>query len=355
MKKLLGILVLGLLWSNVGLSKDKHDFLKKNVGISSKDTTIKGWKFRPEGSTSKLVKKGKIKYVYAVTSKDEGPVRWGETAQRFELRADCTDEDGSDCDRGDGSSYNRVEISATDDTSFKNKQNSWITWSLYLPKNDGLLVRKKTGLGQFHSNAGPMPSMWEFKFFPSKYGSKGLLLLNSTGGGISATNDACGGSSTDPSKMSGKFKGMFCEKEYRDFWLMDTKSFMNLRGKWTDFLVNVKWDDKQLDEGGEGYFKLWINGKLYVNWKGQTIHKNPAKYKNYRATFKYGLYSRITPATGYLIKDVKKEPQFVYYDEVWKAKSCKKLKLDRLGYSCEDLESQKAKKTKPDRVENSGF
>jgi len=31
----------------------------------------------------------------------------------------------------------------------------------------------------------------------------------------------------------------------------------------------------------------------------------------------------------------------VYYDEIRKAKSCKKLKLGTLGYSCSDLESQK--------------
>jgi len=34
----------------------------------------------------------------------------------------------------------------------------------------------------------------------------------------------------------------------------------------------------------------------------------------------------------------------VYYDEINYAKSCKKLKLKKLGYSCKDLKSQKLEK-----------
>ena len=33
--------------------------------------------------------------------------------------------------------------------------------------------------------------------------------------------------------------------------------------------------------------------------------------------------------------------QIVYYDEIRHAKSCKKLKLKELGYSCKEIESQK--------------
>ena len=33
--------------------------------------------------------------------------------------------------------------------------------------------------------------------------------------------------------------------------------------------------------------------------------------------------------------------QIAYYDEIRHAKSCKKLKLKELGYSCKEIESQK--------------
>ena len=48
---------------------------------------------------------------------------------------------------------------------------------------------------------------------------------------------------------------------------------------------------------------------------------------------------------SYLSRRPGPEPtQIVYYDEMRYAKSCKKLKLENLGYSCEKLENQTAKK-----------
>ena len=67
MKKLSAILVLSLLICNAGFSKDKHDSLKKNVGIKNKDTTIKGWSFESSNQLKELIKEGKIQYVYRVS------------------------------------------------------------------------------------------------------------------------------------------------------------------------------------------------------------------------------------------------------------------------------------------------
>ena len=66
MKTFLGILVLGLLWCNVGIAKEKHDLLKKNIGIKKKDTTIQGWNFRANKDLKKRIKKGEFLYVYDV-------------------------------------------------------------------------------------------------------------------------------------------------------------------------------------------------------------------------------------------------------------------------------------------------
>ena len=37
----------------------------------------------------------------------------------------------------------------------------------------------------------------------------------------------------------------------------------------------------------------------------------------------------------------------MFYDEIWVKKKCKDLKLDRLGYSCKNLENQSDEVTKP--------
>ena len=37
----------------------------------------------------------------------------------------------------------------------------------------------------------------------------------------------------------------------------------------------------------------------------------------------------------------------MFYDEIWAKKKCKDLKLDRLGYSCKDLENQSDENTEP--------
>ena len=55
--------------------------------------------------------------------------------------------------------------------------------------------------------------------------------------------------------------------------------------------------------------------------------------------FKFGIYRGAAP------KNSKENAHVVYYDEIrYAKKSCKKLKLKNLGYSCSDLESQKLEK-----------
>ena len=74
-------------WGLAGCNNDahageKHDLLKTNNGISSKDTTIKGWKFRANSKLKKNIKNGKFLYVYDVVYGEDGfPVRWGDTSQ----------------------------------------------------------------------------------------------------------------------------------------------------------------------------------------------------------------------------------------------------------------------------------
>jgi len=47
---------------------------------------------------------------------------------------------------------------------------------------------------------------------------------------------------------------------------------------------------------------------------------------------------------------MKNTPTVMFYDEIWAKKKCKNLELERLGYSCENLERQSDDKTKPYHV-----
>ena len=97
-------------------------------------------------------------------------------------------------------------------------------------------------------------------------------------------------------------------------------------GKWHDLIFNVKWTRKH-----DGYLKQWIDGKLVYHYLGNT--SKPGEAKN---NFQFGIYRGPTPKTP------KVSTQVAYYDEIRLAKkSCEKLKLEDLGYSCADLEKQK--------------
>ena len=97
-----------------------------------------------------------------------------------------------------------------------------------------------------------------------------------------------------------------------------------MHGKWIDILVNAKWTHKK-----DGFFKIWINGKLAFHHKGMTQEKGEL------IEFHVGIYRSFISRTPEPDKT-----QIAYYDEIRHAKSCKKLKIKDLGYSCEEIENQ---------------
>jgi len=95
-------------------------------------------------------------------------------------------------------------------------------------------------------------------------------------------------------------------------------------GKWNDILVNAKWTHKE-----DGFFKIWINGKLTYEHKGKTHLKGD------EIEYQLGIYR------SFGSRSPGADPtQIVYFDELRYAKSCKKLKLKDLGYSCKEIENQ---------------
>ena len=104
-------------------------------------------------------------------------------------------------------------------------------------------------------------------------------------------------------------------------------------GIWNDILINANWTDKK-----EGFFRVWVNGKLSFKYYGSTKSKGKKVYQ------KFGVYrsfmSRFKESKSVDYKSVSVPGQVVYFDEVRTGKSCSKLKLEQLGYDCKDLLSK---------------
>jgi len=279
MKKLLGILVLGLLWCNFALALS----LPKDVA---------------SGNTYKKSLEGKYKkYGMQVVNKEDGhPVRAGEKSIRFEVRpGDCGYTDNwNDCD----TDRERHELSGKRVSGGE----WWHSWSIYLPKDFVNVHPTKVALGQFHQEKGHVVWMFQNQSF-------------STAGGYWVDDQVPG--------YTRKLTQILSQDEMIE--------------KWNDILVNVKWSKKD-----DGFFKVWLNGKQVYSFEGPTKTKA-------QVYFKFGIYRSYLSKWIYSSKNKKKEKgvpaQVVYFDEVRTAKkSCEKLKLEDLGYSCEELEGQEISK-----------
>ena len=107
------------------------------------------------------------------------------------------------------------------------------------------------------------------------------------------------------------------------------KSNKELLGDWTEIIFATNWHpDPQ-----KGFMKVWIDGKLKVDFKGRSNHKKEGK----ELSLRYGLYSSFL---RYYRKVHNKEihPQrIIFFDGVRAEKNCKKL-LDE--NQCQKLTSQ---------------
>ena len=248
--------------------------------VSAKDIRLS--KDVGSGNTyTKSLQKGFKKYGYEIVNKKDGhPVRAGDKSIRFELRnGDCGEDPGkwSDCE----SLRQRHELSGK---RFRGK--SWYAYSIYLPKDFKSVDPVKSAMAQFQQK-GSWPTL--------------MFQLNDD--------------------------GYFADRQ----WQNQTDEYRKLlevndmKGKWNDILVNAKWTHKK-----DGFFKIWINGKLAFHHKGRTQEKGE------RIEFHFGIYR------SFMSRTPGPDPtQIAYYDEIRHAKSCKKLKLKELGYSCKEIEIQK--------------
>ena len=313
MKKLLGIVVLGLLWCNVGFAGDMDVFKKK---IKMPKDIMKGyindWRlccnFDPE---TKLTPD----YAFKFVNKSDGhPVRLGEQSLRIELRrGDCgvAPSGYDDCaikNPENGMTSERHELTLFNKAS-KIKGTTWHTYSIFLPKDFPRPGFEHVTMGQFHGdgdlsvafnwNIGKETLGYEMQRRTACFLPQHINLNIQTECSVSMT-----------------------QNHYEDVITGD-----NLLGKWHDIVFNVKWTTKQT-----GYLKQWINGKLVYHYQGNT--DTPGETEQVQ----FGIYRGPTPESP------KEATQIAYYDQIRFAKKCKKLKLEDLGYSCEDLESQTIEK-----------
>ena len=223
------------------------------------------------------------KHVLKIVNKaDDYPVRLGEQSLRFEVRH------GNGWGWDKKNDRERVELKIC----CINKKITWTAWSIYLPKDYNVVFPIRTMLGQFH-NDGDNPPAFTFE-------NQGVLI---PGGYWLEVDSYVGGNNNNP-KL-----------------LIDQSDML---GKWTDVLVNAKWTNEE-----DGFFKVWVNGKLKAQHTGMTQEKIDDML------FHIGIYR------SFLSKTPGPDPtQVAYYDEVRHGNKCKKLKLKELGYSCKDIESQ---------------
>ena len=235
MKKILAIIILSLFWSS-------NVFAETTVKLP-KDAAS-GFKILTKSLTGKYYKDYGMQIV---NDKDGHPVRSGKKSIRFEVRdGDCgQDEDGgwSDC-KGD---RERHELSANQKGDTMTKGEYWFSWSLYFPEDHQNLWPLSNNYGQFHQKDGPPVFM--FKELRSGYS-----VIRTIG-----------------------------DVDYHEKRLIHKD---DMKGKWHDILINVKWSKKD-----DGFFKLWVNDKLKYDYKG------PTKTEKY-VYAKFGIYS--TGITRYI-------------------------------------------------------
>ena len=115
---------------------------------------------------------------------------------------------------------------------------------------------------------------------------------------------------------------------FKDSYIV-LKSNEELLGNWTEIIFNTNWHP----DPEKGFMKVWIDGKLKVDFKGRSNHEKEGK----KLSLRYGLYaSFLTRYREAFDKEI--HPQrIIFFDGVRAEKKCKKL-LDE--NQCQKLTSQ---------------
>ena len=308
--------------SNLTSTNNGDVFLLKNAGLASEDTTLNipggselGSKnLQNRYSTYKNIMK-KIDYnILSVLTED---TRYGETALVFRVGKDCIGIK-ADCARGepDSGDYTRAEFSPINYYG-KFKDNAWTSFSFKIVSELEEWSPELVYIQQWHTRNEFTPPMHGFGFRKEF----GLIFRTETSMGIKIVDD------DNPYCNSGKY----CHLKDLELLVLEWNEIE--KDEWIDVVQNINFDD----DPEKGYIKVWINGNLIIDHKGRT---NWSKMPGFNTNedlvwdYKYGLYSRF-----------RGHEMAVAYDELSLARSCEKLKIENLGYNCNELINQSAPKS----------
>ena len=221
--------------------------------------------------------------VCIVNKSEEHPTRLGEQALRFEVKpGDCGySRSWSDCKND----RERHELKG-----HNHQGENWYMWSVFLPKNFQNVYPTKLSFFQFKQIKNGKP-VW---------------MIQNYNGGFHIDNQV-NGYSTLPMGII----------------ILEAKETIN---KWNDMVVNSNWTVSK-----DGFFRLWVNGKLILN------HSGPTMSKGNKVHVKFGVYRSFLSRFKDNNRLDKVPGQVVYFDEARTGKTCKKLKLEELSYNCKDL------------------
>jgi hypothetical protein len=114
---------------------------------------------------------------------------------------------------------------------------------------------------------------------------------------------------------------------FKDTYIV-LKPNKDLLGSWTEIIFSTNW---HLDPE-KGFMKVWIDGKLKVDFKGRSNSK-----KGKELSLRYGLYSSSMSRYKRVFETETMPQRIVFFDGVKEEKNCEKL-LDET--KCQSLKSQ---------------
>ena len=296
-------------------------FLLKNAGLSNQDTTLNIPSGSELGSKNirnrySIYKNIMNKLDYNILSVITDDTRYGETALIFRLGKDCIGIKG-DCERLEGA-YTRAEFSPINYYG-KFKDNVWTSYSIKMVSEPDEWSPEFVAIQQWHTRNEFTPPM--FMFGVRK--EIGIVMRSEASMGLQIFND------NNTACLGDRFSGRsYCPVRALELLALEWNEFK--KGEWIDVVQNINFDDNP----EKGYFKIWINGNLIIDHKGPT---NWSKLKGFNTNedlvwdYKYGLYTKS-----------KGHEMAVAYDELSLARSCEKLKIENLGYNCNELKKQTA-------------
>ena len=310
MKKILLIFFsLCIIWSIPAESNTLT--IKKNRVIKTKGDVFYKWPYK--WKFSYIMEHWKPYAIQEITDN----VRYGKTALRFELRSgSCgkTSKRWDDCKNGPFGSERYELLPSNIDKIFTFNGNVWHTISWYVEKFD-TPFEGHNSIWQIH-NDGDWAPMFNTDLRP-----EGLYWQRRT---------ACNAPEIYKKKKAKGNDG--CSVSWKENANVKIMNRNEVFDKWNDVIMNVNYTSKD-----SGYLKMWINGKLVYHYQGPIKPPNKRKEWSNNSAMQFGIYRMAEDG-------VHPHTQINYYDEIrYAKKKCSKLKLEQLGYSCDELESQKIK------------